>query len=77
MIASNRTSLPEVVDDAGLLIDPDSPDELSAAMQQVMTSPGVAQDLTARGKLRAQRFHWSQAAEESLDFFHEFARWRR
>ena len=73
VIASNRTSLPEVVGGAGLLVDPDSPDELSAAMEQVVTCPGIARDLAARGQLRAQAFHWSRAARESLDFFHQVA----
>lgn len=73
VIASNRTSLPEIVGDAGLLVDPDSPGALSAAMEQVVTCPGVAESLAARGKLRAQAFHWSRAAAESLEFFHQVA----
>jgi glycosyltransferase involved in cell wall biosynthesis len=73
VIASNRTSLPEVVGDAGLLVDPDSPGELSAAMEQIVTCPGIARELAERGKVRARTFHWSRAAVESLDFFHEVA----
>lgn len=70
VITSNRSCLPEVVGDAGLCIDPDSVDELSAAMQRILASPELAQTLIARGKVRAENFRWAASAERSMDFFH-------
>ena len=71
VIASGRTCLPEVAGGAALLVDPDSTEEIGAAIAQILTSPELARELAARGKARAQEFHWSTAAARSLDFFHE------
>jgi alpha-1,3-rhamnosyl/mannosyltransferase len=70
VITSDRSCLPEVVGDAGLYIDPNSVDELSAAMQRILASPELAQRLIARGRVRAQTFRWAASAERSMDFFH-------
>ena len=71
VIASNRSCLPEVVGDAGLLVDPASVEELSEAMERVLTRPELARELAAAGRARAARFHWARCAEESLEFFRE------
>ena len=73
VVTSNRTSLPEVVGDAGLLINPDSLEELADAMQRVATHPELARDLALRGKERARLFHWSICARRSFEFFREVA----
>ena len=70
VITSNRSCLPEVVGDAGLCVDPDSVDELSAAMQRILASPELADTLVTRGRLRAEQFRWAASAERSMDFFH-------
>ena len=69
VIASNRSCLPEVVGDAGLLVDPASVEELSEAMERVLTRPELARELAAAGRARAARFHWARCAEESLRVF--------
>jgi len=71
VIASNRACLPEVVGDAGMLIDPDSTEELTASIEQLCACPSFADELGARGKIRAQRFKWPASAAESLGFFHQ------
>jgi glycosyltransferase involved in cell wall biosynthesis len=71
VVASNRSALPEVVGDAGLLVDPDSTEELSAAIERVATCPQLAAELVQRGRARARDFHWAAAAARSMDFFHE------
>jgi alpha-1,3-rhamnosyl/mannosyltransferase len=71
VIASNRSCLPEVVGDAGLLVDPSSVEELCEAMERVITRPALARELAAAGRTRAARFHWGRCADESLEFFHE------
>ena len=73
VIASNCSSLPEVVGDAGLLVTPDSFEELREAMQRLVTHPALASDLGSRGKERAERFRWPVCARESLEFFHDVA----
>jgi alpha-1,3-rhamnosyl/mannosyltransferase len=71
VIASNRSCLPEVVGDAGLLVDPSSVEELSEAIERILTHPGLAQELASAGRRRAALFHWPRCAAESLAFFHE------
>jgi Glycosyl transferases group 1 len=65
VVASNRTSIPEVVGDAGLLCNPESPAELAAALRRILDEPGLAENLRRRGFDRAAGFTW-QAAGEAL-----------
>jgi glycosyltransferase involved in cell wall biosynthesis len=61
VVASDRTSIPEVVGDAGLLCDPESPEELAAALRRVLEEPGLADELRRRGLARAAKFTWEAA----------------
>ena len=70
VVASNTTSIPEVVGDAGLLCDPRSPGELSAVLRRVLDDPKLAADLRARGLARAATFTWDRASRglaEAID----------
>jgi len=71
VIASDRTCLPEVAGGAALLVDPDSAEEIGAAIARILTSSEFARELASRGKARAREFHWSTAAARSLEFFHQ------
>jgi glycosyltransferase involved in cell wall biosynthesis len=71
VIASDRTCLPEMAGGAALLVDPDSAEEIGAAIARILTSPELARELARRGKARAREFHWSTAAARSLEFFHQ------
>jgi glycosyltransferase involved in cell wall biosynthesis len=71
VVCSNRTSLPEVVGDAGLLVDPTDADALSAAILRVLTSDETAQDLRARGIARAGQFTWERVARQTLAVYEE------
>jgi glycosyltransferase involved in cell wall biosynthesis len=62
VVASNRTSVPEVVGDAALLIDPTDPASLIEALNS-LNNPAVRSDLVARGLKRAQEFSWERTAE--------------
>jgi glycosyltransferase involved in cell wall biosynthesis len=61
VIASNRTSLPEVTGDAGLLIDPTDPEALLRALEQV-NDERVRIELVHRGLDRAKSFSWERTA---------------
>jgi glycosyltransferase involved in cell wall biosynthesis len=63
VVASNRGALPEVVADAGLLVDPASADEIAAAVERVLDDSTLAADLAARGRARALTFSWAAAAD--------------
>ena len=61
-IVSDRSSLPEVVGDAGLQVDPTAPDDLASKMAQVLSDQALAEDMGERGRERAKKFSWTTAA---------------
>ncbi len=71
VITSNVSSLPEVVGDAALLIDPTRPEEIAAAMRRVLTEPSLRDDLRARGLRRVQEFSWDRSIRRVRDIYEE------
>jgi glycosyltransferase involved in cell wall biosynthesis len=69
VIASNLSSLPEVIGDAGLLVDPKDSFQMRDAIQLLLTSPSLRGDFGRRGKERARRFTWKNSALKSAEFF--------
>lgn len=61
-VTSNTSSLPEVVGDAGLMVDPSDVDGLSAALLELAQDAGRRADLSARSLARAQGFSWERCA---------------
>jgi glycosyltransferase involved in cell wall biosynthesis len=71
VIASNTTSLPEVVGDSGLLVDPLNVVDIGAAMYRVAKDPALRAELRARGLARAREFSWAKTARRTLDAYEE------
>jgi glycosyltransferase involved in cell wall biosynthesis len=69
VICSDRTSLPEVMGDAGLLIDPEDPDALCAAMQRILHEEPLRAELSSRGLAQAARFSWERCAVDHLNAY--------
>jgi glycosyltransferase involved in cell wall biosynthesis len=65
VIAASRTSLPEIVGDAGLLVEP-RVDPVAHALHSVLCDDALRAKLAARGRERAQDFHWQKTAEQTL-----------
>lgn len=65
VIASNTSSLPEVVGDAGLIVDPLDVDGWARAISRVLGDRALRDDLCRRGLRRAAEFSWRKAAEET------------
>jgi glycosyltransferase involved in cell wall biosynthesis len=61
-ISSNVSSLPEVVGDAGLLVDPLDIDAIAAAMRTMLEDTGLRSSLAAKSLERAARFTWEGCA---------------
>lgn len=70
VVCSNRTSLPEVVGNAGLLIDP-QPEAIGRALVAVCADPALRADLAARSLHQAARFSWRRTAEQTVDAYRE------
>src|SRR6266700_1326388 len=71
VVCSNRTSLPEVVGDAALTVDPENVQELVAAMRRVLTDNELQADLRQRSLQRAAMFNWRKTASETLAVYEE------
>jgi glycosyltransferase involved in cell wall biosynthesis len=69
VVVSNVASLPEVVGDAGLLVDPHNVDELTVAMWRVLTEDKLRHEMREKGLRQAGRFSWERAARETLDIY--------
>jgi glycosyltransferase involved in cell wall biosynthesis len=70
VIASNRGSLPEVVGEAGILLEPDDPEAWAEAMAQVYSSPDLRARMVANGRVQAQTFSWQKTAAATLKVYH-------
>lgn len=66
LIASNRTSLPEIVGDGGVLVDPGDTMELARVMERVLTNEGFQQHLSEQGRERGKQFSWKETARRTL-----------
>ncbi len=71
VVCSNRTSLPEVVGDAAITVDPDDIQVLVEAMRRVLTDDVLQADLRARSLQRSTQFSWQKAATETLAVYEE------
>jgi len=69
VVASNGSSLPEVVGEAGVLVDPHEPDSIRDGLVSVLTDPARRQALCAAGLARAAAFTWERAARETLALY--------
>ena len=74
VVASRASSLPEVVGDAGLQIDPEDTEGLAAALELLALNAELRADLRRRGLERAAQFSWSAAARGQLDVYERIAR---
>jgi glycosyltransferase involved in cell wall biosynthesis len=73
VVASNRTSVPEVVGDAALVVDPDDIPALAAAIRRVLTDERLRAGLRERGFRNVMRFTWDRTAAETLRALREAA----
>ncbi len=73
VIAGNRTSLPEVVGDAGILIDPFDHKDIANAMARMVASSECRQEFSERGIKKASTFNWLETARLTLQTYRQVA----
>jgi glycosyltransferase involved in cell wall biosynthesis len=71
VIASNRGALPELIDNAGVLIDPGAPDALAAAIQRLLGDEAFAAACAAGGEMRARQYRWADTAERVIHAYEQ------
>ena len=71
-IVSNRSSLPEVVGDVGLLVNPDEAEHVAEALEKSLSDNEWYQDQSKQAVKRAKNFSWKRSAEIALDVYTSF-----
>lgn len=71
VIASTTSSLPELVGDAGLLVDPTDTGAIAQAMLRLEGDAPLRETLRERGYAQAQQFTWENAARQVLELLGE------
>lgn len=74
VIVGNRTSLPEVVGDAALAVDPFDTDAIAEAIKLLMNNSQLREELSVKGQKRAAAFDWQETARKTLMVYEEVAR---
>jgi glycosyltransferase involved in cell wall biosynthesis len=69
VVAADRTSLPEVVGDAGLLVNPFDAGEIAGAVARLIDDAALRASLRDRGLARAARFDWRETARRTLEVY--------
>lgn len=72
VIASNKGSLPEILGEAPIYIDPLKTEELKEAMEKVLTSTGLRQELREKGIMQAGSFSWLTSSNRICNIFKNF-----
>ena len=65
---SRRGPMPEVLGDAGVYFDPESPVDVARALRELIDSPALRAELARRSFARVQMFSWSRCANETFGF---------
>ena len=73
VLCSNISSLPEVVGDAGILIDPYSTEEITEGLRRLVEDNEMRLQCIAKGLKRAQCFSWENAARQTIDVYKELS----
>jgi len=63
--------MPEVVDAAGLLVDPENVDAIADAIARLLTDADLARELGRRGLERSRRYSWAQTAGRTLAVYRD------
>jgi glycosyltransferase involved in cell wall biosynthesis len=69
VIAARRGALPEVVGNAGPLIEPDDPEQLATAIEHLLEDEAFAAECVSNGLARARDFRWKTTAELVMDVY--------
>ena len=74
VVVSNTSSLPEIVGDSGILVDPESVDSIAQGIIKVLTDSQTRSDLAKAGFVNIKRFSWQGCARQTLAILEKVAR---
>jgi len=73
VVASNVSSLPEVVGDAAILVNPENVFDIARGIREVLLDADLREQLIVRGRAQARRFSWERTARQVLEIYQEAA----
>jgi glycosyltransferase involved in cell wall biosynthesis len=76
VVTSNVSSLPEVVNDAAVLVNPENVFDIARGIREVLLDENLRADLIRRGYQQTRRFNWAQTARQVLEIYQEVAQSR-
>lgn len=71
VVAANCTAMPEVVGEAGILVDPENPDQAAEALRQIVCGGAQREQMIIRGRERARQFTWESCAQKTMEIYRE------
>jgi glycosyltransferase involved in cell wall biosynthesis len=71
VVTSNTSSLPEVVGDAAITVNPYDTDSLAEAMRRVLTDNKLRDDMIRKGLEQSKKFSWEKTAEQTLEIYNQ------
>ena len=69
VVSSNRSCMPEVLGDGGVLVDPDDHAGAAAALGRILGDREFASALSAKGRAQARRFGWDRCGEATIEAY--------
>jgi len=66
VITSNRTSMPEICGNGGIVVDPDDVKAISNAMIKLYESDDLVEELIQNGRLQSKKYNWDHSAEKVM-----------
>ena len=69
VVTSDRSSLPEIVGDSALIVDPTSVDSIAGALHDICSDDDRRRELSARGVERARHFSWLTTAKKTVEIY--------
>jgi glycosyltransferase involved in cell wall biosynthesis len=73
IITSNTNGLKEIAGDAAVLVDPNQPEEIAAAVHNLLSDSNLRNSLTEKSLQRAKMFRWENCAKETLTMLQHVA----
>jgi len=70
VVASNRAAMPELLGDAGLLVDPEDVQTMADSIAQIIDDRAFAGELSQRGLARSRQYSWAATAQRTLAVYH-------
>ena len=73
LLSSDRGPMPDILDNAGLYFDPETPESLAEVLTELLSSDKMMQHFSCAAYKKARDFSWSRCAESTFKFIHQIA----